>query len=54
MGLEASYNALVLRLNVSSEIGSEVLNVNVSKAIRNNVSGEIVLEKEYISICSTK
>ena len=54
MGLEAAYDALVLRLDMSGEIGSEVLNPNVLKTIRNNMSREVVLEQKYISICGLK
>lgn len=54
MGLEAAYDALVQRLDVSSKIGCKILDMDILKTIRNNMSGEVILEQKYFSICGAK
>jgi hypothetical protein len=43
MGLEAAYDALVHRLEVSHEIGCKILNTDILKTIRNNMSRELCI-----------
>ena len=42
---EATDDTLVIGLDMCSEIRCKVLHMNVSEIIRDNMSGEIVLEK---------
>jgi len=42
---EATDDTLVIGLDMCSEIRCKVLHTNVSEIIRDNMSGEIVLEK---------
>ena len=44
VSLKATYDALVLRLDVCGEIGCKILDMNVLKVIRNDMSREVILK----------
>ena len=46
MSFEASDYALVVGLNMCSEIGLEILDTDILKAIRNDMTREVVLKEE--------
>ena len=54
MGFKASYYPLIIWLNMGCEIGLEVLDVDVLKAIGNNMSQEIVLKEDDLASIGLK
>ena len=48
LGFKASYNALILWLNVCSEVGLKIFGANALKARGNNVARKIVLQEKYL------
>ena len=51
MSLKAPDDALVIRLDMGSEIWLEVLNSNALKIWRDDMAREVVLQEKYLSVC---
>lgn len=49
VGFETSNNSLVLRLDVGSEIGFEVLNLDALEVGRNDMARKVILNEKYLS-----
>ena len=54
MGFKASYYPLIIWLNMGCEIGPEVLDADVLKAIGNDMSREIVLKEDDLASIGLK
>ena len=50
VSFEASDYALVFGLNMCSEVRLEVLDSNILKVVRNDMAGEVVLEKKNFAL----